>query len=452
MGKLYTMGKRVNYVVQIALIAALGGLLFGFDTAVISGAEKSIQDVFKLDGFWHGFTVAIALIGTVIGAVSAGKPADVFGRKRLLIFIAALYTLSALGSALATNWYAFLTFRFIGGVGVGASSVLGPMYIAEIAPPHLRGRLVSLFQFNVVFGILLAFFSNYLISTIAEANAWRWMLGVESIPALLFFVLLFRIPPTPRWLVFEGYHEEARRMLEKLSSKDPDQELKDIQETLHFEQKKHAEPLFRKKYLIPIMLAFLVAFFNQMSGINAIMYYAPRIFELAGFASDAALLQSVMIGFTNLIFTMIGMSVIDKFGRKKLLLAGSVGMIVFLGLTSHTLLGASQGSPLMVGYLIGFIGFFAFSQGAVIWVYISEVFPNKVRAKGQTLGSFTHWFMAAVVSWGFPVIVEGSRNGGGIAFAVFAVMMVVQLLVVAWGFPETKGKSLEQIEHDLLRE
>ena len=438
-----------GYVIGIALIAALGGLLFGFDTAVISGAEKSIQEVFNLSGFMHGFTVAVALIGTVIGALTAGKPADLFGRKRVLITVAALYTLSALGSALAPNWWFFIISRFIGGLGVGASSVLGPMYIAEISPAHLRGRLVALFQFNVVFGILLAFFSNYLIAGAVSSEAWRWMLGVETIPALLFFGLLFIIPQTPRWLVLEGMEDEARGMLARLASKDPDAELADIKWSVARQKELHHEPLFTPKYKMPVLFAILVALFNQLSGINAIMYYAPRIFEMAGFATESALLQSVLIGFTNLLFTIIAMTVIDRFGRKKLLLIGSVGMVIFLAGVSYTLFGAATGNIMVAVYLIGFIAFFAFSQGAVIWVFISEIFPNKVRAKGQALGSFTHWFMAALVSWVFPVLVEGSPNGGGIAFALFSVMMLVQLVVVAKFFPETKGKSLEQIQREL---
>lgn len=443
--------RKNAYVISIAFIAALGGLLFGFDTAVISGAEKSIQSLFNLDGFWHGFTIAVALIGTVIGALSAGKPADKFGRKKVLIVLASLYAISALGSATANNWYVFIFFRFLGGLGVGASSVIGPMYIAEISPAHLRGRLVGLFQLNVVSGILLAFFSNYLINLFVNENGWRWMLGVQTIPALIFFVLLFRIPATPRWLVLKNRHDEALALLKRLASLNPIKELGEIEESILNNQNLNKEVLFSKRYFLPITLAFLVAFFNQMSGINAIMYYAPRIFEMTGVAKDSALLQSVLVGVTNLIFTLIGMSIIDKVGRKKLLLVGAAGTSIFLGLVAKMLFTASNGNGSIwtVVYLVGFIAFFALSQGAVIWVFISEIFPNSVRAKGQTLGSFTHWFMAALVSWLFPVIAGKGDNGGGIAFIIFAGFMIIQFFVVWKLFPETKGKSLEEIEFEM---
>jgi sugar porter (SP) family MFS transporter len=441
---------KQGYVFRNAIIAALGGLLFGFDTAVISGGEKAIQAFFQLDGFWHGFTVAIALIGTVFGALLAGKPADMFGRKKALITVALLYAISALGSALSHDWHLFLVYRFIGGLGVGASSVIGPMYIAEIAPANLRGRLVGMFQLNVVTGILLAFFSNYIIAQLVEVDAWRWMLGVETIPAALFLILLFSIPATPRWLAMRGQNEEARELLVRLASKDPDKELEAIVESVHYDKSAKSEPLFRLPYKWPIIFAILIAVFNQMSGINAIMYYAPRIFEMTGFAKDSALAQSVTIGFTNLVFTMLAMSIIDKFGRKKLLLVGSVGMTFFLAMVAKTLLGESNGNIWVVVYLVGFIAFFAFSQGAVIWVFISEIFPNRVRAKGQALGSFTHWFMAALVSWSFPLIAESSANGGAIAFMIFSVSMFVQLIVVWKFFPETKGRSLEEIEKGLV--
>ncbi|WP_320019872.1 sugar porter family MFS transporter [Labilibaculum manganireducens] len=443
------MKKNNTYVFTCALIAALGGLLFGFDTAVISGAEKSIQEMFGLDGFWHGFTVAIALIGTIVGAMTAGKPADKYGRKSVLIVIAVIYGMTALATAVADDWLVFISFRFVGGIGVGASSVIGPMYIAEIAPAHLRGRLVGMFQLNVVSGILLAFFSNYLISSVVEVDAWRWMLGVQALPAFIFFALLFYIPSTPRLLVLKGRSKEALGLLKKLASRDPENELKEIEESLQGDNASSSANLFAKEYRLPVILAILVAVFNQMSGINAIMYYAPRIFEMTGFGKDDALLQSVTIGATNFIFTMLAMTVIDKFGRKKLLLIGSIGMMAFLGMVAKTLFEGSTGNILVVVYLVGFIAFFAFSQGAVIWVFISEIFPNKIRAKGQALGSFTHWIMAAMVSWMFPAIVESGANGGGVAFMIFSVAMLVQLIVVFKFFPETKGKSLEQIQKEL---
>ncbi|MCC5929946.1 MAG: sugar porter family MFS transporter [Cyclobacteriaceae bacterium] len=432
-----------------ALVAALGGLLFGFDTAVISGAEQSIKEVYQLEGFWHGFTNAIALIGTIIGALFSGKPAERVGRRKVLIFIAVLYTISALGSALAGNWHTFLLYRFLGGLGVGASSVVGPMYISEISPAALRGRLVALFQFNIVFGILLAFLSNFYINRIFEQDAWRWMLGVETIPALLFFILLFLIPESPRWLVRKFRNEEALATLRKLGSVRADAELQEIEDSMQEEKKGVTEPLFIKKYRFPIICAVLLATFNQFSGINALMYYSPRIFEMTGVARDSALMQAAIIGVTNMIFTILAMTVIDRFGRKKLLIIGSVGMILFLGLTAQAFYRQAFDGFGIVIYLVGFIGFFAFSQGAVIWVFISEIFPNAVRAKGQALGSFTHWFWAAALTWTFPVVAE-MKSGGTIAFSFFTVAMVLHLVFVVKMLPETKGRSLEELQRELI--
>jgi len=443
------MKKKNTYVFTCAVIAALGGLLFGFDTAVISGAEKSIQEMFDLDGFWHGFTVAIALIGTIVGAMTAGKPADKYGRKNVLVVIALIYGLTALATAMANDWLVFISFRFIGGIGVGASSVIGPMYIAEIAPAHMRGRLVGMFQLNVVTGILLAFFSNYLISSMVEVDSWRWMLGVQAIPSFIFFLLLFYIPFTPRLLVLKGKSKEALLLLKKLASLNPEKELKEIEESMQEDNVSGSTNLFSKAYRFPVMLAILVAVFNQMSGINAIMYYAPRIFEMAGFGKDASLMQSVIVGATNFLFTMLAMTVIDRVGRKKLLLIGAVGMVFSLGMVAKSLFEGTEANMMVVIYLVGFIACFAFSQGAVIWVFISEIFPNRVRAKGQALGSFTHWVMAAIVSWMFPAIAESGVNGGGVAFLIFSGAMFIQLIVVFKFFPETKGKSLEQIQKDL---
>jgi sugar porter (SP) family MFS transporter len=354
-----------------------------------------------------------------------------------------------MGSALSNQWYPFLIYRFIGGLGVGASSVLGPMYIAEIAPAQLRGRLVGMFQLNVVTGILLAFFSNYVIAQLIQTDAWRWMLGVETVPAALFLFLLFTIPATPRWLAMRGENEKARNLLIRLASREPDRELEEIVESVHYSKSARSEPLFKAQYKWPILFAILIAVFNQMSGINAIMYYAPRIFEMTGFGKNSALAQSVIIGFTNLVFTLLAMSIIDKFGRKKLLLVGSVGMTFFLGMVAKTFFGESNGNYWVVAYLVGFIAFFAFSQGAVIWVFISEIFPNRVRAKGQALGSFSHWFMAALVSWSFPLIAESFAYGGAMAFTIFSVSMFIQWIVVWRFFPETKGRSLEAIEKGL---
>lgn len=439
--------KGKYYVLSNTIVAALGGFLFGFDTAVISGTTRALESVFQLDANSLGFTVAIALIGTIIGSLVVAKPGDTYGRKKVLLLLAIFYTVSALGSALVSNWYFFLLYRFLGGLAVGGSSVLAPMYIAEISPAHLRGRLVAVQQFNVVFGILLAFLSNYFLASVIENNAWRWMLGVESIPALLFFGLLFIIPESPRWLVRKNRIEEAGNILTKIGEPDVEQELEEIEASLHMENKTGDEPLFQPKYKFSITMAVLIAVFNQVSGINAIMYYAPRIFEMTGLSADSALLQSVAIGVTNMLFTLLAMSVIDRLGRRKLLLIGSVGMVISLGLVAGVFFTENFTGYGILIYLIGFIAFFAFSQGAVIWVFISEIFPNKVRAKGQALGSFTHWLMAALVSWSFPVVAE--KIGGGTAFAFFSLMMMVQF-IWAWRFmPETKGRSLEQIEREL---
>ena len=442
--------KGNKYLILSALAASLGGLLFGFDTAVISGAEKSIQQVFDLSDFWHGFTVAIALIGTLAGAIISGRPADLFGRKKSLMAIAVLYTVSALGSALAQNWEMFLFYRFIGGIGVGASSVIAPMYIAEIAPAHLRGRLGTSFQLNIVGGILLSYFSNYWISQTIELGAWRWMLGVESFPAVVFFVLVLVIPDSPRWLVLKGRDDEAEIILQKLGSPNPEKELIEIEASFERKAGIKRESLFSSAYRIPVVLAILVALFNQMSGINAIMYYAPRIFEMVGYAQHSALIQSISVGATLFVFTIVGMFLVDKAGRKKLLLIGSAGMLFFLGMVAKTIFTTTDGSIWTLIYLSGFITFFAFSQGTVIWVYISEIFPNTVRAKGQALGSFTHWSAAAVISWIFPVL--AGNSGGGWAFSIFSASMLLQFIVVWRFFPETKGKSLEQIQKEMMKE
>lgn len=431
--------------VRNSIVAALGGFLFGFDTAVISGVEKSIQELWSLSTFWHGFTVSSALFGTVLGALIAGGPAEKYGRKKMLQAIGVLYLATSLATALTTSWEVFVLFRFLGGIGVGASSVVGPMYISEISPAASRGRLVALFQFNIVSGILIAFVSNYLLFGVSD-EAWRWMLGVQAIPAALYFSLVYLVPESPRWLIKHGKSSEALDILKKIGEPDPDKALRDVSESLKSESGKE-EKLFTNTYSAPIFYAVTIAFFNQMVGINAIMYYAPRIFEMSGIAKDGALLQSISIGLTNMIFTMLAITLIDKFGRKTLMIIGSFGIIVSLGLVSYAFFtGNNTGYSVMI-YLIIFIAFFALSQGAVIWVFISEIFPNSVRSKGQTLGSSTHWVMAWIVSWVFPVVVEGDpERGGAIAFAVFAIVAVFQL-IFAWRFmPETKGKSLEQIQ------
>lgn len=435
---------------KAALIASLGGLLFGFDTAVISGAEQSIKEVYELDGFWHGFTNSIALIGTIIGAMCCGKPADKFGRRDTLIVLALFYMISAIGCAFAGSWFSLLFFRLLGGFGVGASSVIGPMYISEIAPPKLRGRLVAMFQFNIVFGMLLAFFSNYLLNSYLAENVWRWMLGVEAVPAFLFFSTLFFIPKSPRWLMLQNRDQEAVKVIESSGIKNVPQVVLEIKESLKLKRERKTEKLFSKKFRFPLLLAFLFATFNQFSGINAIMYYAPRIFEMTGLAKDTALLQVVIIGVTNMVFTIIAMFFIDKFGRKTLMKVGSIGMIISLSLAAYSFYEKSFTGYSLLIYLVCFIAFFAFSQGAVIWVFLSEVFPNSVRAKGQAFGSLTHWVWAAILTWTFPVVAE-LPQGGFYAFAFFAVAMVFQFIFVQKVMPETKGKTLEEIEKTILK-
>lgn len=434
-----------GYAVRVSLIAALGGFLFGFETAVISGAEKTIQQLWSLSSGWQGFTVASSLIGTVIGSMIAGIPAQRYGRKKVLSIIAILYLFSAIGCALTPVWLLFITARFIGGIAVGASSVVGPMYISEIAPAHQRGRLAGSFQLMIVTGIFVAYLTNFLFVDMGD-QGWRWMLGIMVVPALLFAILLRSIPESPRWLVLNNRDEEAKEIFAKTGEHDA---VTLIREEHELSKQGTKENLFNGKFNKPIFYAVILAMFNQLSGINAILYYAPRIFEMAGFSKDQSYLQPVYIGAANLFFTLLAMSVIDKFGRKTLLIIGSVGMIIFLGLTAHAFSpGGTMGTNVLI-YLIGFIAFFAFSQGAVIWVFISEIFPNSVRSQGGSLGSFTHWIMAAIISWTFPIIVEGSPNGGFYSFVFYSIMMFL-LLIFVWRFlPETKGKSLEQIQKDL---
>ena len=439
----------LSYPVRIALIAALGGFLFGFETAVISGAEKTIQQLWSLSPFWQGFTVASSLIGTVIGSVVAGTPAQKFGRKRVLMFIAILYLLSAIGCASTSVWILFVTFRFIGGLAVGASSVVGPMYISEIAPARLRGRLAGSFQVNIVAGIFIAYLTNFLFVNTGE-DSWRWMLGIMVVPAALFWILLRTIPESPRWLILQHRDAEAIPVMQRIGEENTSKAIEDIRASVSDSTVTHEkEHLFQKKYSKPIMFAVLLAMFNQLSGINAIIYYAPRIFEMAGFNKEDAYLQPVYIGAANLFFTLLAMTVIDKLGRKTLLLIGSFGMIAFLGLTAYAFSTGVSGDRSVIIYLIGFIAFFAFSQGAVIWVFISEIFPNSVRSQGGSLGSFTHWIMAAIISWTFPVIVEGSEKGGMYSFLFYSVMMLLHLIFVWKWLPETKGKSLETIQKEL---
>jgi SP family xylose:H+ symportor-like MFS transporter len=435
------------------IVSALGSFLFGFDTAVISGTTKSLQQVFSLSDVSLGWTVSIALWGTVVGSIIIGKPGDVWGRKAMLFLCGILYLLSAFGCAFATTWSILLVSRFLGGLAIGAASVMAPMYIAEIAPGKLRGRLVAVAQFNIVLGILVAFFSNMLIYRIMGDNpiTWRWMFGVMALPAAAFFLLLFLVPESPRWLVKKSLVDKARSVLQKVGAANVASELSDIVLSLKEEAGHGATPLFQKKYSFAIMCAVLLAIFNQLSGINVIMYYAPMIFEKAGASTNASMLQAVAVGVTNMVFTIIAMFFIDKLGRKTLLLVGAVGMCASLAgagmhyLNPNFLTGAG-----VVVFIVGFIAFFAFSQGAVIWVFLAEIFPNKVRAKGQALGSFTHWIMNALIGLAFPVVL--AKFGGAPIFMFFSIMMVPFFFFVWKMMPETKGKSLEELEKIIVRE
>src|SRR5579872_872897 len=433
-------------LLKSTVVASLGGLLFGFDTAVISGTTGALTHVYGLSSKSLGITVSFAIWGTVVGAMLAALPGERFGRRDSLRIMALFYLASALGCALAWNWWSLVVFRFVGGLGIGGSSVLAPMYIAEVAHAKWRGRLVGLFQFNVVFGILLAYFSNYLIALAHPGSAeWRWDLGVAAFPAALFFVMLFSIPRSPRWLEKKGRVEEARSVLQMTGDDNYERDLQEIVESINVEQKQAAEKLFSRRYAFPIFLAVSIGMFNQLSGINAILYYLKDIFAHAGFSRISGNLQAVAIGATNLAFTMIAMSVIDRIGRKTLLLVGSVGTAICLAGVSAIFFSHSHES-LLVWLLVGYIAFFAFSQGAVIWVYLSEVFPNTVRSKGQSLGSFSHWFMNALISGIFPLMAASS---GAYPFVFFSVMMVLQFFVVLFVYPETKGFSLEEMQKEM---
>ncbi len=424
-----------------SLSAALGGFLFGFDTAVISGVEQTLQKLWSLNAFEHGVTVSIALVGTVIGSLIGGIPSDKYGRRMTLFIIAILYLVSAVGTAYAFDWGTFLVFRFLGGLGVGISSVVAPMYISEIAPPAKRGRLVAMFQFNIVFGILMAYLSNYLLGDMGD-NAWRWMLGVQVFPSIIFAATVLIIPESPRWLILKkGNISAARQILHTIDATTAEQVIIDIQ-THASNTTKNFFSLFQNLYKRPVMLAVLFAFFNQVSGINAIIYYAPRIFEMAGLGKDTALLSSAGIGLVNLLATLLGLSLIDKFGRKMLMYIGSFGYIISLTLIARAFYSNSFDG--MAFFIFFFIASHAIGQGAVIWVFISEIFPSEVRAYGQSLGSFTHWILAAIIAFTFPYIAE--TFGGGLTFSFFALMMVFQLLFVWRIMPETKGTSLENMD------
>ena len=440
---------RINLnLAKATLTGALGGLLFGFDTVVVAGVIDSLVDLYHLDTWGKGLTVAIALVGTVIGCFAAGEIGQKFGSRETLRLTAILYILSAIGSALAWNWPVLMLFRFIGGLGIGASSVLGPVYIAELAPAKIRGRLVGIFQFNVVFGILVAYSSNYLIRLLhLGANEWRWQVGVAALPAIGFLILLYGIPRSPRWSASQNRIDEALEVLRLMGEPNPEAELADIRRALSEEHAAAHQPVLRWKYRYPLFLAITLGAFNQFSGINAILYYLNSIFSSAGFSKISGDQQAIAIGFTNLLFTIVGMAVIDKLGRKTLLLIGALGTASCLAAVAW-LFHTNTHPGALVWLLVAYIAFFAMSQGAVIWVYIGEVFPNHVRAKGQGVGNASHWFWNTVIQLYFPVI--AATLGRSAPFAFFAVMTILQFFVVLFFYPETKGQTLEDLQRKLV--
>ena len=441
---MYKMNNRKIFYWSITV--ALAGFLFGFDTVVISGADLSLQTLWHRGEIFHGFVVmASALWGTVIGAIFGGIPTDVMGRKKTLFWIGIFYFVSAIGAALADDPWVFAFFRFLGGLAIGASTIAAPAYVSEIAPANNRGRLVALYQFNIVFGIVVAFISNYLLSGIGD-NAWRWMIGVQTLPAFVYTLMVLGVPESPRWLLTKkNNREEAAKTLRLIDPHaDIEAEMNRISADHNMADK--SETIFSPKYKFPLMLAFLVAFFNQFSGINAFLYYAPRIFEIAGLAKDSALLSSVGVGLTNLIFTFIGLSLIDKFGRRQLMYIGSVGYIVSLSLVALAFALHWQGMAVPI-FLFMFIAAHAIGQGTVIWVFISEIFPNHLRASGQSFGSSVHWVLAAIIPSLVPLLF--TSIGAAPVFAFFAFMMVLQLVFVWKMMPETKGVSLEDMNRQL---
>lgn len=439
---------KLNKLFYWSITVALAGFLFGFDTIVISGADLSLQELWPRGELFHGFIVmASALWGTVLGAMFGGIPTDKLGRKKTLFWIGVFYFVSAVGSALAGGPWAFAIFRFVGGLGVGASTVAAPAYVSEIAPPKDRGKLVALYQFNIVFGILVAFISNYLLSGIGE-NAWRWMIGVEAFPAFIYTLMVLTVPKSPRWLLTKRNNKvEAAKILQTI---DPTLNVEtEMQKILvDSEEATKGETIFIQKYRFPLILAFLIAFFNQFSGINAFLYYAPRIFEIAGLEASSALLSSIGIGLTNLVFTLIGLALIDRLGRRQLMYFGSIGYILSLSLVAMAFFLGWKGMAVPI-FLFMFIASHAIGQGAIIWVFISEIFPNHLRASGQSFGCSVHWVLAAIIPSLVPVLF--TSIGAAPVFAFFAFMMVLQLLFVWKMMPETKGVSLEDLEQQLMK-
>lgn len=431
-----------------ALVAALGSFLFGFDTAVISGTTEALRSVFALNDNTLGFTVSSALIGTLFGALLVGRPSDWWGRRPVLAVLAVLFLVSAVGCAAAGGWYSLLFFRWLGGVAVGGASVVSPLYITEIAPAKRRGVLVAISQLNIVVGILAAYFCNYLVAWVLGADhaaAWRWMFGVEAAPAALFLVSVLLIPESPRWLAKRGRRGEAERTLARLGHEDPAREADEIADSLRAEISGVPARLFQRRHLKPLLLAFLVAAFNQLDGINAVIYYTTDIFRMAGASKTSALFQSVVIGVTNLVMTLAAMAVIDRVGRKALLLVGSVTFVFSHALAAWVFYSGAQGWIVMAA-LMGIVGSHAYSQGAVVWVYINEILPNAIRASGSAAICFALWGLCAAVSWSFPVLAGFSKSG---PFVFFALMMVVQFVLVLKFLPETKGRSLEELQREL---
>lgn len=435
-------------IVVWSLIASLAGFLFGFDTVVISGADKKLQLLWNSSDAFHGTVVmGMALWGTVIGAIFGGVPTNKIGRKNTLLIIGILFFFSAIGSAFANDPFVFAAFRFIGGLGVGASTIAAPAYISEIAPAKDRGKLVAFYQFNIVLGILIAFLSNYLLNDFGE-NSWRWMMGVQAIPSFIYTLFVFTIPESPRWLLSKSRNIEAKKVL-KLMGQEADYDRMMLE--IDLDNKNAAvsnDTIFLKKYRTPLLLAFFIALFNQLSGINAFLYYSPRIFQEAGLGESTALLSSIGIGGINLVFTLIGVFLIDRLGRKVLMYIGSVGYIISLSLVALAFFLHWQGIAVPI-FLFLFVASHAIGQGAVIWVFISEIFPNHLRASGQSFGSTTHWVLAAIIPSLIPFLF--STIGPGVVFLFFAIMMVFQLIFVAFMMPETKGISLEELSKKLIK-
>jgi sugar porter (SP) family MFS transporter len=440
----------MNNVRNWSLTVAVAGFLFGFDTVVISGANLPIKELWHTTPLFHGiFIMSMALWGTVLGSLLGGIPCDKWGRKKTLFWIGILFLVSALGSAFAQDPYTFSFFRFIGGIGVGASSVAAPIYISEISTPQNRGKLGTLFQFNIVFGILIAFFSNYLFEGVGGENDWRWMIGIVALPAFIYSLIVLQIPDSPRWLILKKRDDAAgMKVLEMIYSKEEALEsFQEIKKDLVDTTEK--ESIFSKKYKLPIILAFLLAFFNQLSGINFILYYAPEILEMAGLGSKESLMNSILIGVTNLIFTIAGMRLIDVLGRKQLMIIGSLGYIISLSMVALAFYN-NLGAIILMSSIMLFIASHAIGQGAVIWVFISEIFPNNVRANGQSFGTGIHWIFAALITLAGPVVIDLFKINPWPIFAFFAFMMVLQLVFVLFMMPETKGLSLEELEHKMV--